>query len=199
MTRAKDDTVRLALVMIVRDEAAIIERCLDSVRQLVDFVLVEDTGSADGTPAVIEAWLEREGMEGRVYSEPWRDFAQNRSQVMASLRESNPEIDYALMMDADDEIVVDQGFDPTAFKNGLTLDAYYVPIRLGWNHFVRVQIFSNRKEFSYQGVVHEVLDRPPDAGDIDMAEGLHIKARSEGARSRDPAKHAKDAELLERA
>ena len=40
---------RLALVMIVKDEAARIARCLDSVRPLVDDIVVLDTGSIDDT------------------------------------------------------------------------------------------------------------------------------------------------------
>lgn len=43
---------QLALVMIVRDEAASIARCLESVRGLVDEIVVLDTGSRDATPEI---------------------------------------------------------------------------------------------------------------------------------------------------
>jgi len=39
----------IGLSMIVRNEAAVILRCLDSVRPLLDAVVIEDTGSTDGT------------------------------------------------------------------------------------------------------------------------------------------------------
>lgn len=189
----------IGLVMIVRDEVNIIERCLASVRPLIDFALIEDTGSMDGTQAAIRQWLGREGVPGEVYEEPWRDFAANRSNVLARLRDEHPALDYALMMDADDQIVLDDGFDITGFKTGLTLDAYRVPIRLHDNHHARVQICRNRRDFAYRGVIHEVLHVPPDAGEVGMVEGFHVEARSEGARSRDPEKYAKDAAVLERA
>lgn len=43
---------QLALVMIVRDEAATIGRCLASARALVDEIVVLDTGSRDATPDI---------------------------------------------------------------------------------------------------------------------------------------------------
>jgi tetratricopeptide (TPR) repeat protein len=46
---------RLALVMIVRDGAATVARALRSARRHVDRMIVLDTGSTDGTPAVAEA------------------------------------------------------------------------------------------------------------------------------------------------
>jgi glycosyltransferase involved in cell wall biosynthesis len=45
---------RIALVMIARDEARCIQRCLDSVRPWVDEMLVLDTGSRDATPAIAQ-------------------------------------------------------------------------------------------------------------------------------------------------
>ena len=47
-------TAHLALVMIVRDEARCIERCLDSVRARVDEMVVLDTGSVDDTAGIAQ-------------------------------------------------------------------------------------------------------------------------------------------------
>ena len=46
---------RLALVMIVRDEARCLERCLASARPWVDDMLVLDTGSVDASAAIAGA------------------------------------------------------------------------------------------------------------------------------------------------
>lgn len=86
--------------MIVKNETAVIERCLDSARPLVDYVLIEDTGSSDGTQQLIRDWLAKNEMPGEVIDEPWRDFASNRSHVMAKLRDWD-DIGYALIIDAD--------------------------------------------------------------------------------------------------
>ena len=39
--------------MIVKDEASVIPRCLASVRKLIDYWIIVDTGSTDGTPEVV--------------------------------------------------------------------------------------------------------------------------------------------------
>ncbi len=46
---------RIALVMIVRDEAERLERCLLSAAPFVERTIVLDTGSTDGTPALASA------------------------------------------------------------------------------------------------------------------------------------------------
>src|SRR4051812_41296350 len=99
----------IGLCMIVKNETAVIERCLDSVRPLVDYVLIEDTGSTDGTQQLIREWLAKNNMPGEVIDEPWRDFAYNRSHVIAELRERD-DVGYILIIDADDKVVIREGF-----------------------------------------------------------------------------------------
>ncbi|MCI4680521.1 hypothetical protein K9U39_01085 [Rhodoblastus acidophilus] len=74
-----DHIPTIGLCMIVKNETAVIESCLDSLRSLVDYELIEDTGSTDGTRQFIRAWLARNKMPSEVIEEPWRDFAYNRS------------------------------------------------------------------------------------------------------------------------
>ena len=64
----------VGLCMIVKNEAQTILRALDSVRTFVDYVLVEDTGSTDGTQTIIRDYLRAHGLPGEVFDEPWRDF-----------------------------------------------------------------------------------------------------------------------------
>src|SRR5271165_1256421 len=94
----------IGVCMIVKNEARVITRCLDSVRPLVDYVLVEDTGSTDGTQELVRDWMRRNFMPGLVVEEPWQDFAYNRSHAMDALRKVET-VDYALIIDADDRLV----------------------------------------------------------------------------------------------
>jgi glycosyltransferase involved in cell wall biosynthesis len=69
---------RLALVMIVRDEAAGIGRALQSVRPHVDRMIVLDTGSNDGTPRIAA------GLGAEVSAFTWcDDFAVARNASLA--------------------------------------------------------------------------------------------------------------------
>lgn len=49
----------ISLCMIVRDEEAVLGRCLESVAPAVDEIIVVDTGSLDGTKAVAAAYTDR--------------------------------------------------------------------------------------------------------------------------------------------
>lgn len=187
----------IGLCMIVKNEAHVILRCLDSVRPLIDYALIEDTGSTDGTQDVIRNWLDRENLPGEVFDAPWQDFAHNRSLALARLRE-RPDIDYALIIDADDVLVCEHGFDAAAFKGGLAADFYNLTLRADPVTHYRAMLCSNRHEFRFRGVLHEFL-APPEGCSSALADGIHVIERREGARSRDPDKYRKDAAVLEQA
>ena len=87
--------LRLALVVIARDEARRIGRLLDSVRPWVDEMLVLDTGSADGTAAVARAH------GARVEHFAWcDDFAAARNRALAWAG-----ADWHLVLDADEWLI----------------------------------------------------------------------------------------------
>lgn len=84
----------LALVMIVRNEARCLERCLSSARAWVDEMLVLDTGSTDDTVAIARR------CGARVHAFEWiDDFAAARNQALA-LAQSH----WRLVLDADEWI-----------------------------------------------------------------------------------------------
>jgi tetratricopeptide (TPR) repeat protein len=85
---------RVSLCMIVRDEEANLAACLDSVVDLVDEVVVVDTGSADRTREVAARY------RARVVEFAWVDsFAAARNE---SLRHATGE--WAFWLDADDRL-----------------------------------------------------------------------------------------------
>ena len=144
--------------MIVKDEAPIIERCLRSVLPLIDHVVIADTGSRDNTPEIIRNFISREGLMGQVVEHPWRNFAHNRSEALAALR-TYGSVDYGFTIDADETLVLEEGFDPATFKTSLDADVYDVEV---WNlgiRYARPALFSNRKPFLYKAVLQSTSRR----------------------------------------
>jgi glycosyltransferase involved in cell wall biosynthesis len=187
----------IGLCIIVRNEAHVIRRCLDSVRPLIDDALIVDTGSEDGTQATIRAFLSEAGMPGEVLEAPWRDFGWNRSVALERLREK-PDIDYALMIDADEVLVFKPGFDAAEFKRGLDRDLYDVETRLTGSVYLRPQLFRNAPGFSFKGALHEYLECPEGAS-RGVVSGFYNRPIQDGARSLDKRKYLNDAAKLEAA
>ncbi len=78
--------------MIVRNEEAVLARCLDSVKDVVDEIIIVDTGSTDTTKQIALQYTEN------VYDFYWiNDFSAARNESF-----SKATMDYCMWMDADD-------------------------------------------------------------------------------------------------
>src|SRR5262245_56903347 len=94
--RALSGVRTICLVMIVRNEASVIERCLDSVKPFIDCWVICDTGSTDRTKEIIRESLA--GIPGTMHDVGWQDFGRNRT---IALRFARGKADYHLLLDAD--------------------------------------------------------------------------------------------------
>ncbi|GFZ33524.1 glycosyl transferase [Clostridium zeae] len=84
----------ISLCMIVKDEEKLLPICLKSVKELVDEIIIVDTGSTDRTIEVAESF------NAKVYSFNWNnDFSEARNE---SLKYATK--DWILIMDADEEL-----------------------------------------------------------------------------------------------
>ena len=86
-----------SLCMIVKDEEAVLERCLNSAAALADEIVIVDTGSSDATKEIAGRFTDR------IYDFPWKDdFAAARN-FSFSLAEG----EYVMWLDADDVLPED--------------------------------------------------------------------------------------------
>lgn len=187
----------IGLCMIVKNESHVICRCLDSVKRLLDYVLIVDTGSCDNTPEVIKNWLIVNNIPGEVIAENWKNFAYNRTFALEKLREKEF-IDYALMIDADEILVFEENFETSIFKSNLCSDIYDITTNMGGFTYNRPTLTSNKIKFRYEGVVHEFLAMD-NGGSRSKANGFYNYPIQDGDRSRSENKFLKDAEALEEA
>lgn len=188
---------KIGICMIVKNESKVVVRCLESVKNFASFVCVEDTGSTDGTQDLIRNWLKDNQIAGEVYDRPWVNFADNRSSVLKRLREQS-NLDYALIIDADDEFLID---DTAAFQmalSGLKHDAYKIKLKGQGIEYFRTQCVRNSLSFRYRGVLHEFIEGPHNHS-VSELKGCAMRSNREGARSADPLKYKKDADLLQQA
>lgn len=80
--------------MIVKDEEKVIARCLDSVKDLVDEIIIVDTGSTDKTKEIVSQYT------NKIYDFEWcNDFSKARNFSFSKATK-----DYIMWLDADDVI-----------------------------------------------------------------------------------------------
>lgn len=109
--------------MIVKDESAVIERCLRSVRDYMRSWAIVDTGTSDDTIAKIESTMA--GIPGTLHQRSWRNFGYNRSEAVPLAYAAGA--DCVFFMDADDTFVPQPHF---AWPM-LEADAYHLTLELG--------------------------------------------------------------------
>jgi len=181
--------------MIVKNETHIIRECLESIYKHIDYWVISDTGSTDGTQDLIKQFFAEKGIPGELHQDEWKNFGYNRS---LALRHCDDKCDYIWMIDADD--CVEGSFK---FPEKMSADGYV--IRMGREDFSwwRTQIFKTDAKWEYRGVLHEYPACSKENPVLEKIEGKYnVNARTLGARNvgiTPVEKYKRDAELLEKA
>lgn len=183
---------RVALCMIVRNEAHVIQECLDSIAPHVDFWIVRDSGSTDGTQELVRRYFHERGIPGEIHGFTWRGFAEGRTGALALC---DGKADYAWVIDADDRIL-----GPFAYPDPMDRDAYELRIRRAPFGWWRKQIFRTGMGWRYEGVIHEWATCPrPGFTSLRLPESAWVDSRALGDRSAGRSieqKYLQDAALL---
>lgn len=187
---------RLAVVLMVKDEEQVIERCLRSIVRLKpELVIISDTGSKDYTMFKAAFLLQDNNIPFKIYRDPFVDFATNRTKLLYHASQER-DIDYVLMIDADDVLVVEPCLDPELFKSQLKKDYYLVKFECGTTVYHLPKLLSNKIPWVYKGVTHEYLISTGTEGYI---HSIHMLQLNDGFRRRNNLKLQHDADLIEEA
>ncbi|NBH14381.1 glycosyltransferase family 2 protein [Lachnospiraceae bacterium] len=183
----------ISLCMIVKNEEMHISRCLDSIADLVEEIIVVDTGSVDQTIEIANKYTTK------VYSYPWRDdFSDARNYSF-----SKASMDYCMWMDADDILEETEKDKFLQLKRSLSMDVDIVMMKYHTSFdeagkpsfsYYRERWIRNCSLYRWAGAVHEVI--PPsgkiiysdiavshkkiNAGDPDRNLNIYRKMLTEG-------------------
>ncbi|MBQ7103381.1 MAG: glycosyltransferase family 2 protein [Anaerotignum sp.] len=149
--------VRISLCMIVRDEENVLERCLESVVDVVDEIIIVDTGSVDRTKEIAAKFTDK------IFVFPWiDDFAAARNFAF-----SKGTGEYFLWMDADDVFPASEKRKFFDMKEELeqdpadvvmmVYDAGFDEARQANFSYYRERLIRNCPQAKWQGRVHEVI------------------------------------------
>jgi tetratricopeptide (TPR) repeat protein len=175
----------IALCMIIRDEAAVLSRCLESVKGLISSWVIVDTGSTDGTRELITSLLS--DIPGKLHQRRWVDFGHNRSELLELAKGA---ADFLLLIDADMTVEWELPLPR------LDADAHYVRQLDHGLEYSIPRLVSGAHPWRYLGATHEYLtsDEHFTRGSVD---GIRVVHHGDGGSKSD--KFERDRALLETA
>lgn len=158
----------ISLCMIVKDEEEVIGRCLESVKDLVDEIIIVDTGSKDKTKKIVSKFTDK------IYDFEWvNDFAKARNFSFSKATK-----DYILWLDADDVILeadrkkfkelkekIDGSVDLYQMKYNYTVDENNNPTLVQ----IRARLLKREKNYQWVSPIHEVIIPTGNIEKVDIA------------------------------
>lgn len=144
---------KISLCMIVKNEEKVLSRCLDSVKDLVDEIVIIDTGSSDNTKLIASKYTKK------VYDFVWcNDFAKARNFAF-----SHASCEYIMWLDADDVVPKQSLNKLIELKRSMDKDVYMLKYDISFLNnkpifsYYRERILRNCDKCIWVGVVHECI------------------------------------------
>jgi|GEM_PF-3228573 len=170
----------IACVMIVKNEEEVLERCIDSVKQIVTEYIIVDTGSTDSTKDIIKKY-------GKLYEIPFENFVKTKNDALKIADKSK--CDYILWMDAD-EYFINNGAEKLMqhIINNPALDYIITDIQDVYsdeniivNEYTRVRLWKNHKGYKFEGPgIHEYINCTNGTPLTDRSIKIHHKHKTKG-------------------
>ena len=149
--------ITISVCMIVKNEEAVLARCLDSLRGLYEELIIVDTGSTDRTMEIAAGYTDR------IYSFAWTgNFSDARNYSF-----SHASCDYIYCVDADEVLddanrskffALKQSLDPSAdivqmyYTNQLMFNTVY-----NYDEELRPKLYRRTFRPVFEGPVHEAV------------------------------------------
>lgn len=195
-------TMKLAAILMVKNESPRIRVTLDSLVPFVDGLIVFDTGSEDDTVNIVKQFSKESEIPLHLKTGEFENFAISRNESL-KFADSIPDYDYYLLMDSNDELVL--SVEKRILKDKISeYDCLYVHQK--WHvgtdrdvEYHNVKIIKSRRGFEFVGPVHEYVVIPRDAkvGKLSFEESTLFQDRTKDDDGKTRKRWATDVKILE--
>lgn len=173
--------ITISLCMIVKNEEKVLARCLDSIADLMDEIIIVDTGSTDTTKEIAANYTDK------IYDFTWvDDFSAARNFAF-----SKAGMEYIYSADAD-EVLSEENREKyrmlketllpeielvqMKYANQLAFDSVY-----NFDEEYRPKLFRRKRDFVWEGAIHETVRLEPVVYDSDIVI-THLPQKSHARR-----------------
>jgi glycosyltransferase involved in cell wall biosynthesis len=167
--------------MIVKNEEDVLEKCLSSISDIVDEIIIVDTGSTDKTKEIAKKY------KCKIYDFKWiNDFSAARNYSF-----SKATSDYILWLDADDIFLEEDRDKFKKLKKTINnkVDAYSMFYNYAFDEdenvilrFRRNRIVKRSKNYLWHGFVHEYISIKGNVNNTDICI-THNRVHDSGKRN----------------
>ena len=193
--------VKLILTQIMKNEEHVATRMLNSIKSVVDGIVVIDTGSTDDSVKIVENWGKENNIETYVVERPFDNFENSRNASFDKAREvflskNDGHTYYNFWLDFDEQLIVYPTFD----KQKLDKDLYMFNTSIGAMKYTRNELCRLDKSFRFYGPVHEfIIYAGKEQITSGLAEGLGVDVKMDGGswKSEISEKYKNHANILE--
>lgn len=173
--------ITISLCMIVKNEEKVLARCLDSIRDLMDEIIIVDTGSTDMTRQIAAGYTDK------IYEFPWRDdFSEARNFAFSKACG-----EYIYSADADEVLSEENRKKFLLMKKTLLPEIEIVQMKYGnqlqngtvynYDEEYRPKLFRRLRTFRWEEPVHEMIRLEPVIYDSDIVV-THLPERNHAGR-----------------
>ena len=150
---------KIAMISMFKNEAKNIRKMLDSVTPYIDYFVLQDNGSTDGTPEVVAEWLAETGIPGTVYKveEGWVNFGWNRDHLLQTTLSLDHGCDWIMKMDCDETLDVSEDFDWSVFSD-TSIQSFHVAATSPGIIYFRAWIWNSKLKWKFNhDPAHETI------------------------------------------
>jgi len=191
-------------ITMFKNESKGIRRMLESCLGHVDYWVVQDNGSTDGTDKIVKEYFKEYDIPYHYYQceEGWVGFGWNRDHLLQTCLNHDHGCDWILKMDCDEYLEVDDDFDWSEI-NDTSHQSFHITAENPGCTYYRAWMWNARLPWHFKhDVAHEciVSDLPGVGEDFErfnLARGLRQIGTNDGESYQTPTKYVSDSLKLE--
>ena len=195
---------KIAMITMFKNESSVILRMLESCYKYIDYYVMQDNGSTDGTPELVKEFFKDKDIPGFIYQveEGWVSFGWNRDHLLQTCLKAEHGCDWILKMDCDEYLEVDADFDWTPINDTNNMSFHITAVNPGCVYY-RAWMWNSKLPWHFKhDLAHEcIVCDVEGVGEAfqryDLPNGMRQVGTNDGESYTVPTKYFSDALKLE--